>query len=145
MKKKLPYVMSIVFFLIAVVFAGLWVHGKYEQAEFAEFMELSCKNSIQQSFEHFTAYEKSGADEEYRYGVSKYNSFMEAYILLCDGKQQPNHNELNRAYGSMILEEEKVQENMDQLLSALTLFSKDIYDPNAMIKLNEFNHSIESD
>lgn len=107
-------------------------------------MELLCNNSVQQSYEHFTAYEKSEADEEYWYGVAEYNSFMKAYILLCDGEQQPSRIELNRAYGSMVLKEEKVQENMNQLLDGLTLLSQDIFDPNAIIKLNEFNHAIEN-
>ena len=142
MKKRIPYITSIVFLLIAVVFAGLWVR---ERSEKVQLMELLCENSVQQSYERFTAYEQGEADEDYWYGVAEYNSFMKAYILLCDGAQQSSRNELNRAYGSMVLNPENVQENMDQLLDALTMLSKDIYDPNAIMKLNEFNHAIEHD
>ena len=142
MKKKLPYIISVVFALIAVVFAGLWIH---EQHGKTELMELLCESSVQQSYEHFTAYEQSEADEEYWYGVAEYNSFMKAYILLCDGTQQPNRIKLNKAYGSMVLKAENVQENMEQLLDALTLFSKDIHDPNAITRLTEFTNVIEHD
>ena len=142
MKKKIPYIIIIAFALAAVVFAGLWVREKSEKVQ---MMELLCENSVQQSYERFTAYEKIEADEDYWYGVAEYNSFMKAYILLCDGEQQSNRIELNRAYGSMVLKAEKVQENMDQLLDVLALISKDIYNPNAMLRLNEFNNAIEHD
>ena len=102
-----------------------------------------CESSIQQSYEHFSAYKKCAADEEYWYGVAEYYSFVKAYIQLCDGAQQPNHNALNRAYGNMVLRAENVQENMDSLLEALILLSENMYDLNAMIRLNEFNHAIE--
>lgn len=142
MKKKIPYVISVVFALIAVVFTGLWVHEKNEKVE---WMELLCENSVQQSYEHFTAYEKGEADEDYWYGVAEYNSFVKAYILLCDDEQQSNRIELNRAYGNMVLKTGKVQENMEQLLAALKLLTEDIHDPNAIIRLNEFNNVIEHD
>lgn len=45
----------------------------------------------------------------------------------------------------MVLKAEDVQKNMDQLLVALTLLSKDINDPNAIIRLNEFNNAIENE
>ena len=142
MKKKIPYIIIIAFALIAVAFAGLWVHERNEKVE---LMELLCENSVQQAYEHFTAYEKIEADEDYWYGVSEYNSFMKAYILLYDEEQQPNRIEFNRTYGSMVLKAEKVRKNMNQLLDALTLLSEDIYDPNAIIKLNEFNNAIENE
>ena len=142
MKKKLPYILILVFALAAVMFAGLWVHEKNEKTE---WMEALCENSVQQSREHFAAYEKGGAEEEYWYGVAEYNSFMKAYTLLCDGARQPDRNELNRAYGSMVLDAEKVQEHIEPLLAALTLLSEDIHDPNGIVRLNEFNHAMEKD
>ncbi len=142
MKKKFPYIMVVVFALIAAVFAGLWVHEKSEKTE---LMELMCENSINQSYKYFTTYQKEESDDDYWYGVAEYNSFAKAYILLCDDEQQSNRIELNRAYGNMVLKTGKVQENMEQLLAALKLLTEDIHDPNAIIRLNEFNNVIEHD
>ena len=140
MKNKLPYIIALVFALLALIFAGLWVHEKNKKTELTE---LLCENSIKESFEHFTAYKMEEADEEYWYGVADYNAFMKSYILLCDGENQSDRIEMNRAYGSMVIAPNDVKSNMDKLLEALELLSNDIYDSSAIIKLTEFNNALE--
>ena len=141
-QKKLSQVLCLILALLALVFAGLWLHEKQERTQ---QLEALCQDSVRQAYEHFSAYETEQVAEEYWYGTAEFYSFLKAYTLLCDGAQQPDRLALNRAYGSMVLAPEEVQAHPDGLLDALELLAEDLHDPEGMAELSQWNQAVEQD
>ena len=134
MKKEL-LIFTAAVLALACVLCGLWIYEKDDTPE----LEDLCRYGAAASLAGFEKYAETGDGSEYIYAVADFNVFMKAWLAL-EGESSPEYTWCNSVYGSMVLEPEHVQENMDKLLEAMRLISADYTDPNGYIKMSELNN-----
>ena len=105
---------------------AMWLRGEKEH----EKMENLCMTSARMAWQSFEEYASTGDNAEFWYGVGDFRSFMTAYLYLNDNEADPNYLYCNEVYGWMVLNPDKVKEDMHVLNSALWILSEDYTDPN---------------
>lgn len=135
--KKHTWITGLV--VMAVLSASCFFFWRQAGIERTEMVSL-CQGSAYQSLERFKEYLVKGDDYLYIYGVAEFRSFMNAYRCLNNNPGNPEYLYCNIIYGEMVLNSEKLQENMQGVIEALAILAEDYADPNAFIRLNELGN-----
>lgn len=125
--------------VIAVLSLSCFVFWRQAGIERTRMVNL-CQSSVYQSLESFKEYSAKGDDSLYIYAVAEFRSFMNAYRSLSDHPGDPEYLSCNIIYGEMVLNSEKVQKNMQEVIEALEILAEDYTDPNGYIRLNELGN-----
>lgn len=135
--KKRTWIAGLV--VIAVLSAACFAFWRQANIERTGMVSL-CHGSVCRSLENFKEYAAKGDDYLYTYGVAEFRCFMNAYHYLNDDPGDPEYLYCNIIYGEMVLNTEKVQENMQEVIGALAILAEDHTDPNGYIRLNELRN-----
>lgn len=126
------------------VFFGLWQHEKNSDAE----LVLIATSSVNESLIAFNEYLSNSHDTSYISGVAAFDSFQKAVFSLVDKNPQSisysNHLLINNTCADLIFSEKKSKENIKLFIEVLTMLSKNINDPNAYARMENFNNIIHS-
>lgn len=125
--------------VVAVLSVACFVFWRQANIE-RNGMASLCQGSVYQSLENFQEYSVKGDAYLYVYGVAEFRSFMNAYYCLNDNPGDTDYLYCNIIYGEMVLNPEKVQENMQEVIGALAILAEDYTDPNGYIRLNELGN-----
>ena len=136
MKKHSWMVGLVVMAVLSVACFVFWRQANIER----HAMVSLCQASVCQSLENFQEYSSKGDDYLYIYGVAEFRSFMNAYLCLNDNPGDSDYLYCNIIYGEMVLNPEKVQENIQDVIGALAILAEDYTDPNGYIRLNELGN-----
>lgn len=141
--KKYNWIIGGLIVLLAVLCIVLWQQKDAEHTK----MGTLCQSSAGMALEDFSNYKASGKDSDYISGIAEFRSFMTAYLFLNDNVANAEYTWCNIVYGAMILNPEKVQNNMQGLIDALEYLSEDYDSPNGFnlisVCSNELTHGNE--
>ena len=104
-------------------------------------IEKLCRRSASNALEEFEEYVKTGEECYYQYGVGEFRCFIQSYQYMKDDVDT-EYLYCNEAYGQMVLNSEKVKENMPKLIDALQYLAKDYSDANGYHRMQSFNNSV---
>lgn len=136
MKKHIWMIGLVVMAVLSIACFVFWRQANIERTRMASL----CQGSVCQSLENFRDYSAKGDDYLYTYGVAEFRSFINVYLCLNDDPGNPEYLYCNIIYGEMVLNPEKVQENMQEVIKALAILAEDYTDPNGYICLNELGN-----
>lgn len=125
--------------MIAVLAVSCLLFWRQANLEHAKMVNL-CQGSAQRASENFKEYLATGDGSCYAYGVAEFRSFMNARLYLNNNASDPEYLSCNRIYAEMALNSERVQENMQEVIEALTMLAEDYQDPNGYICLDELGN-----
>ena len=134
--KKRAWLTGLIIVVLAAACFMFWRQANIERTR----MVSLCQGSVCQSLENFKEYSAKGDDYLYIYGAAEFRSFMNAYLYLNDNPGDPEYLYCNIIYGEMVLNPEKVQANMQEVIDALAILAEDYTDPNGYIRLNELGN-----
>ena len=108
-----------------VLFFALW---NVERSR-VEKLELLCRTSASHCLSHLVDYAADGKDPSFYGAVSEFRCFMQSYHLLTENTSaNGNYTFLSEVYGCMLCAPERIEEDLDALISAMELLAQDIYD-----------------
>lgn len=136
--KKWQMVLTAALLLAALVFCGLWIYEKNDQSE----MEALCQGNAMRALQSFEDYAATGSGAEYWYGVAEFYAFMNNRKALMDDADT-EYLYCNIVYGYMILQPERVQENMPALLEAMQIIGTDYTHPNGYLRMSELGNLLK--
>ena len=124
--KKLTLITGALALLLAVLCIVGWQRAAAERRT----MEALCRSSAAASLECFEEYSATGRESDYMSGVAEFRSYMKAYLFLNDNKGDAEYTWCNTVYGYMTLSPEKMQANLEPLISAREHLAEDYDHPN---------------
>ena len=113
--------------------------------------ELGRKEDIRQmaqagaanSYEQFVEYQTKGYRSSYWYGVAEFRAFQTAYHMLTEGTNKAaNYTFCNEVYGSLVLEPEKSQENIDDIVAVMEILSANVEDDTGYARMGDLLHRL---
>lgn len=114
-----------VFLCAAIVFCALWQKEKRDKSD----LELLCRASAVQCLDALADYSETESQVSFKNSLADFRTFMQCYHLLTeDTGGNGKYISLNEVYGSMVCAPERIDANLDDLIRAMGLLSKDIYD-----------------
>ena len=138
MNKRAGKILMVALVFLCIAFFLLWRFSQPKQTD----LELLQDSSLLQARQSFEAFALSGQQSEYWDGVANFRCFMQAYLILCDGSTA-DYLACNRVYGRMLLNPERVQENMDGLCHALGLLCDDKSEINGFLRMSELANALD--
>lgn len=137
MNKKLT--VALVFTLIAaIVFCGLWIYEKNDRSD----MEKLCQYNALQALENFRQYKSSNSEGDYWEGVANFKAFLNTWLTI-EGESSADYLWCNGVYGFMVLQPEKVQANIEKLLTAMEIIGEDYTHPSGYQRMNELDNLLK--
>ena len=125
-KRSFPWMklIAVLLLCLAVLFFALWHIEKGKE----EKLELLCQASAASCLDALVEYRDSGAELDFLSAVSEFRAFMQAYHLLTEEtSRHGNYTFLNEAYGYMLCDRGKIDDNLDLLIDAMAILSEDIF------------------
>ena len=123
---------------VATVFIGLWVYEKNDNSE----IEQLCQINASQALSDFRKYEDSHSEGDYWQGVSNFKAFLNTWLTI-EERSSAEYLWCNSVYGFMVLQPEKVQQNMDKVLDALEIIGSDYTHPSGYLKIQELDNILK--
>lgn len=137
---KLSLPLSMLFLVLAIVFACLWIHEKNDKSE------LLClaQSSISESCGCFAEYQRTGYESEYWKGVAAFRSFEQAYgMLVRDTNRRSEYGDCDMLYGKLTLSPGTGQKYIEEIIEVLSILSEDAMDRNGYLQMTNLLNSME--
>lgn len=137
MNKKLIVALILVV-VAAIIFCSLWIYEKNDQSD----VEDLCQYNAAQALTDFRQYKNSNSEGDYWEGVANFKAFLNTWLKI-EGKSSADYLWCNSVYGFMVLQPEKVQANIDKLLTAMEIIGEDYTHPSGYQRMNELDNLLK--
>ena len=138
-RKRLVSLMLAVSLILNLFLFGML---RYEQQN-EELLEQYCRSCAYAAKERFADYAHDGKDTDYWQGVAEFRGYMQAYHFLMEDRGGGDYIWLSRLYTSLLFDQDKITENIEQLRKVMRLLSEEIYGIQGFTELSRLNNEIE--
>lgn len=143
MNTKCWIITTIIALLIAICFLGLLLHERNVNAKVTDNIDNICERCLSGARDAFDNYLQSGSRQSYLSGVSNFHTFKSLYSesSLYDAKFV---SVVSLACARLMFNDEMTQNDIELLLSALTMLADDYGDITGYTQLQIFVSSANS-
>lgn len=140
MKNRIAKTLIIVLALTSVVFCALWQRAAHDSSE----LETLAQSEASAAYEHFSDFQKSGDDSDYRQGVAAFYAFGDAYGLLTEGTSKASNRVFcDEVYACMISSPERAKEHISEIAGIIKLLSEDVSDETGHTRMLELRNALK--
>lgn len=124
---------------MAVAFFGLWQHEKQSQADILAL----CRSGASFALAGFQEYQENGSEGAYWQAVSDFRVFEQSYYMLVEGTNRAsNYTFCNEVYGSLVLNPERSQEHIEEIVDVMKILANDVMDGNGYTKMPSLRNTL---
>ena len=140
MKEKVKLALIAILLLSTALFFGLWQMEKGDLSDVLALAQAGAADAHQQ----FQEFRDTGEESCYWYGVAAFRSFEQAYHRMVEGTNEaPNYTFCNEVYGQLVLDPQRSQAHMDEIIEVMAIWAEDVTDPNGPARMADLRNDIQ--
>ena len=140
MKNRIAKILIIVLALASAVFCVLWQRAAHDRSE----LENLAQSEAAAAYEHFSDFQKSGDDSDYRQGAAAFYAFRDVYGLLTENTSKAaNRVFCDEVYACIISSPERAKEHVSEIVGTMKLLSTDIFDESGHARMLELRNALK--
>lgn len=137
MKKRIELILILFFACTTLLLGILWGNEKNGRDDFL----LMAQAGAAEAYARFSEYAEGEDESAYWYGVSAFYTFEQAYHLLTeDTNKHDNYTFCHEVYGHLVIDFEKSQSYMTELVDVMKTLSQNVEDETGYIKMLELRN-----
>ena len=142
MRRKIPAVLAVCLAATTLLFAFLWQREVRSHDETRALAQAGAADA----YAHFAAYQETGEESDYWYGVAAFRSFAQAYHLLVEGtNKDTNYLFCNEVYGQLVLSPGDGRAHSSELVAVMEILAQDVEDENGYLRMSELRNLLLHD